>query len=81
MFMQGGPVPSCQRPSNPARAVATDNRHLFLRFRRDAKRGADDPLLVWLATQPELGNQGAVPLDIVATQVVEQPTASSDEHE
>ena len=39
------------------------------------------PLPVALPAKPELGDERAVPLDVVAPQVVEQPTPASDEHE
>ena len=50
-----------------------------------ANRGAGTPLLVIFAlalpAQAELGDEGPVPIDVVAPQVVEQATTSTDEHE
>src|SRR5262249_9650744 len=46
-----------------------------------AKRGADAPLPELLPPEAQLGDQGSVPLDVVAPEVVEQPTPPTHHHQ
>ena len=55
--------------------VATDNRS------GRVWRGPPAPLLLLLPTKTELRDQRPVPLDVVSSEVVEQPTAPTHEHE
>src|SRR5437870_7704977 len=68
----GGGGASCQSagtPANPsARRLAAD---------RPPRRSC----AALLAAQPEPGDQGAVPLDVVGLHVVEQPPAPTHQHE
>ena len=53
---------------------------------RDASRNEEreirsSSIALALPAQAELGDEGPVPVDVVASQVVEQTTTSTDEHE
>ena len=67
-----------------ARALATDNRRArrcsTSRCSRNGERTVRSPCVL-LPAKTQLGDQGSIPLDVVAPEVVEQPTPPSDQHE
>src|SRR5262245_37553754 len=84
--MREASVPSCQRRKllhmQELRALATDNRQPSRRLLRNVKRGADvRSSHESLSTDAELGDERPVPLDVVASEVVEHSPTAADEHQ
>ena len=80
-LVRGAAVPSCRRSGHRPRASATDNRRRarvgFMTRSGSGIGRSHDPL----PAKAQLRDECSIPLDVVAPEVVEQPTAPTDEHQ